>query len=84
MNRKMKDTDSEEEITEAFRIFDKDSSGFISTAEFKHVMTNLGEKLTDDEIEEMMREADVDNDDRINYLGEGQKSMKLCCAACHR
>merc|ERR1711971_769743 len=47
MARKMKDTDSEEEIREAFRVFDKDGNGFISAAELRHVMTNLGEKLTD-------------------------------------
>ncbi|CAG9822779.1 unnamed protein product [Phaedon cochleariae] len=49
MARKMKDTDSEEEIREAFRVFDKDGNGFISAAELRHVMTNLGEKLTDEE-----------------------------------
>jgi calmodulin len=46
MARKMKDTDTEEDIIEAFRVFDKDGSGVISAAELRHVMTNLGEKLT--------------------------------------
>ena len=41
---------SEEEIREAFRVFDKDGNGFISAAELRHVMTNLGEKLTDEEV----------------------------------
>jgi calmodulin len=67
MARKMKDTDSEEELKEAFRVFDKDQNGFISAAELRHVMTNLGEKLTDDEVDEMIREADVDGDGQINY-----------------
>ncbi|TGZ52441.1 Uncharacterized protein DBV15_07857 [Temnothorax longispinosus] len=62
MARKMKDTDSEEEIREAFRVFDKDGNGFISAAELRHVMTNLGEKLTDEEVDEMIREADIDGD----------------------
>lgn len=35
MARKMKDTDSEEEIREAFRVFDKDGNGFISAAELR-------------------------------------------------
>lgn len=30
-------------------------------------MTNLGEKLTNEEVEEMLREADVDGDGKINY-----------------
>nr|VDD08313.1 unnamed protein product [Brassica oleracea] len=67
MARKMKDTDSEEELKEAFRVFDKDQNGFISAAELRHVMTNLGEKLTDEEVDEMVREADVDGDGQINY-----------------
>jgi len=67
MARKMKDTDSEEEILEAFKVFDKDGNGFISAAELRHIMTNLGEKLTDEEVDEMIREADVDGDGQINY-----------------
>ena len=33
------------------------------------MMTNLGEKLTDDEVDEMIREADVDGDGAVNYEG---------------
>lgn len=68
MARKMKDTDSEEEIREAFRVFDKDGNGFISAAELRHVMTNLGEKLTDEEVDEMIREADIDGDGQVKLL----------------
>ena len=67
MARKKKDTNSEEEIREAFRVFDKDGNGYISAPELRHVMTNLGEKLTDGEVEEMIREADIDGDGEVNY-----------------
>ena len=66
----MKETDSEDEIREAFRVFDKDGNGFISAAELRHVMTNLGEKLTDEEVDEMIREADIDGDGQVNYEGK--------------
>ena len=46
------------------------NSSFISAAELRHVMTNLGEKLTDEEVDEMIREADIDGDGQVNYEGE--------------
>ncbi|KAJ8753709.1 hypothetical protein K2173_026385 [Erythroxylum novogranatense] len=67
MARKMKDTDSEEELKEAFKVFDKDQNGYISAAELRYVMTNLGEKLTDEEVDEMIGEADFDGDGQVNY-----------------
>lgn len=69
MARRMRDNDTEEELRAAFAVFDKDQSGKISAAELRHVMTNLGEKLSDEEVDEMMREADVDGDGEIDYNG---------------
>lgn len=62
MARKMKTKDSEAEILEAFKVFDTDGSGKISASELRQVMTRLGEKLSDEEVEEMIREADLDGD----------------------
>ncbi|ESQ42143.1 hypothetical protein EUTSA_v10014926mg [Eutrema salsugineum] len=68
MARKMKDTtDSEEELKEAFKAFDKDQNGFISAADLRHVMTNLGENFTDEVVDEMIRKAGVDGDGQIKY-----------------
>lgn len=67
MARKMADNEGEDEIREAFRVFDKDGTGYISAAELRHIMTNLGERLTDEEVDEMLREADVDPEGQIHY-----------------
>ena len=67
MEREMKKTDEEEELGVAFRVFDKDGNGYISAAELRHIMTNLGEKLTDEEVDEMISEADIDHDAQVNY-----------------
>jgi len=66
--RKMKDPDTEEDLIEAFKIFDKDGSGNISAQELRHVMTTLGEKLTEEEADEMIREADTNGDGYIDYV----------------
>ncbi|KAG6512413.1 hypothetical protein ZIOFF_030524 [Zingiber officinale] len=67
MTRKTKDADSEEELMEAFKVFDKDSNGFISAQELRHVMATLGEKFTDEEVDEMIREADINGDGQVDY-----------------
>ena len=62
IKRKIKGTYSEEEIKEAFSVMDKDGNGFISAAEIRHVITNLGEKRLDE------MTARMDNyQDQVNY-----------------
>lgn len=51
-------------------MFDKDKDGYISAGELRYVMTNLGEKLTDEEVQEMIKEADLDGDGLVNYNGK--------------
>lgn len=74
MSKKMKEADSEEELREAFRVFDKNGDGYISSSELRHVMTNLGEKLSDEEVDDMIKEADMDGDGKVNYEGCNSRS----------
>ncbi|KAM7044275.1 calmodulin-like [Molossus nigricans] len=67
MVRIMKDTDSEEEIREAFCVIDKDGKGYISAAELRHEVANLGDKLPHEDVDEMIREADFHGDGQENY-----------------
>lgn len=59
--------ETEMQLRAAFKVFDKNNDGFISVKELADVLMNLGEKMTDDEFEDMINEADVDGDGQINY-----------------
>ncbi|XP_031251490.1 calmodulin-like [Pistacia vera] len=65
--KKALECEAEEELREAFKVFDKDQDGYICPNELRHGMLNLGEKLTDEEVEQMVREADLDGDGQVNY-----------------
>ncbi|XP_056639301.1 calmodulin-like [Diorhabda sublineata] len=67
MGRQMKNIKDEEELREAFRIFDKDGTGYISAKELHHIITHLGEPLSRTQVNRMMIDADTDEDGQINY-----------------
>merc|ERR1712179_677856 len=67
MEQKATEDDDADTIREAFKIFDRDKDGFISTKELKKVTTMLGQQLTKEEVEEFMKEADVDGNGKLDY-----------------
>uniref|UniRef100_A0AAZ3PAD7 EF-hand domain-containing protein n=1 Tax=Oncorhynchus tshawytscha TaxID=74940 RepID=A0AAZ3PAD7_ONCTS len=75
MTQKMAEKDSKEEILKAFRLFDDDETGKISFRNLKRVAKELGENLTDEELQEMIEEADRDGDGEVNQ-GEFLRIMK--------
>nr|XP_030693015.1 probable calcium-binding protein CML12 [Globicephala melas] len=91
MARKVKGRDAKDQIREAFCVFDKDGNGLMGTVELRHVMTRLGEKPRDQEVDEMIRAADVDGDElddtgrsqaqqtpNVPSLGSRSSGMSLC------
>lgn len=63
---KARSGDTANDLIEGLRHFDKDASGYISTAELRHLLTTLGEKLTDDEVEQLLMNQE-DSSGNVNY-----------------
>ncbi|XP_052058771.1 neo-calmodulin-like, partial [Mytilus californianus] len=73
----MKSVDLADEVRDAFRLFDKkNGDGYVTAPELKTILSNNGEKISEEELDAMVKDADVDGDEKINY--EGNK-VKFCC-----
>ncbi|KYN13409.1 Myosin-2 essential light chain [Trachymyrmex cornetzi] len=63
---KSRASDTADDFIEGLRHFDKDGNGFISSAELRHLLTTLGEKLSDEEVETLLA-GHEDSQGNINY-----------------
>jgi len=66
MARVILDKHDPDALENAFRFFDINKDGFISADELKKAMTEHGDPLSDEEVQEMLQELDIDKDNRIN------------------
>ena len=67
------DPEAENDMMEAFRVFDTEGNGFINADVLRHVMTNIGESLTEEECQDFIKLIDADGDGLVNY----QELMKI-------
>ncbi|CAN6597792.1 calmodulin [Trichomonascus vanleenenianus] len=56
-----------EDYIRGFQVFDKDQTGFIGVGELRYILTSLGEKLTDAEVDELLKGVNVTRDGNVNY-----------------
>lgn len=67
MKHKLSTSDTEAELLAAFQTFDRDNSGTISADELRAMLKSLGDDMTDQEINDLIREADTDGDNNISF-----------------
>ncbi|CAH8595714.1 unnamed protein product [Schistosoma guineensis] len=58
---------SDDELREAFNVFDQNGDSVIDFSEIKQTMHFLGEAVTDDEVRQMIKEADLDKNGSIDF-----------------
>merc|ERR1712159_187870 len=66
MTHKILNKDPKEDMLKAFRLFDDDSTGFVTFKNLKRVAKETNQTLDDTELEEMMTDADKDGDGQLN------------------
>ena len=61
-----RDPGEPEEYCRGFQVFDKDLTGFIGVGQLRYILTNLGEKMSDEEVDELLKAVDTSSGE-INY-----------------
>ncbi|XP_031108864.1 probable calcium-binding protein CML13 [Ipomoea triloba] len=67
MSKHLKPEPFDRQLRDAFKVLDKDNTGFVVIADLKHILTSIGEKLEPAEFDEWIREVDAGSDGKIRY-----------------
>ncbi|KAH8042111.1 hypothetical protein HPB51_021195 [Rhipicephalus microplus] len=59
----------QEELREAFRLYDKEGNGYINVSDLREILRALDDALTEDELDEMIAEIDTDGSGTVDFDG---------------
>jgi len=76
VRKKCQDDEDERELREMFRILDKEKRGEVNTSELRWILKNLGDDLTEADIDDMIADVDTDGSGWIDY----NEFHKLMCS----
>jgi calmodulin len=57
----------EEELREAFRLYDKEGNGYIAVSDLREILRALDDNINDDELDEMIAEIDTDGSGTVDF-----------------
>lgn len=63
-------TEKAADLRDMFRVYDRDGTGTIKIAEMRHLLTTVGEKLTEDEADELLKMSGAVDRGVVNYESE--------------
>jgi calmodulin len=67
IRKKFKDDEDERELKEMFRILDKEKRGEVNTNELRWILKQLGDDLTEADIDDMIADVDTDGSGWVDY-----------------
>lgn len=67
---------SSDELSSTFAMMDQNGDGFLTKDEIKAGLMQVGEPMSDETVDEMLRVADKNNDGKVSYQGECR--IKIC------
>lgn len=65
--KKMQDDEDEKELRDIFRVLDKDKKGEVNVSELRWILKNLGDDLTEEDIDDMIADVDTDGSGWVDY-----------------
>ncbi|OHT10117.1 EF hand family protein [Tritrichomonas foetus] len=67
VSRHAREVDPEQELIDAFRVFDKEGTGKLKTDVIRKILRNLKQPFTEDQISELLGQATIDKQDCVKY-----------------
>lgn len=65
--KKMQEDEDERELRDIFRVLDKDKKGEVNVSELRWILKNLGDDLTEEDIDDMIADVDTDGSGWVDY-----------------
>ena len=67
-----------DEMKEAFKLFDKNSNGFVSPEELYETLNDMGDKMHLEDAQQLVQVADIDGDGKLNFEEASQPRGTAC------